>query len=265
MEKIKVFLADWQVLFREGIHFILSGEEDFEVIGESTSGEEALNFIENNPPKVAIFNVDRGKPSGVEIARRIKQNLPSVSIILIMDRYNDEQLFAAIKSGASACLTKDMEPDELLHNIRKVAQGDHPISQALLTPEIASRVVDEFEAFSTIDEEMGNVLAHLLPAEDEILHHIASGSLLEEIGKVLGVNEESIRQHLDVILNKLVTNERSRALIETVQSNLTSALSRVKGGGRPAADYVTREEFLAFKEDLRERFRSLTGELGVKD
>ena len=265
MEKIKVFLADWQVLFREGIHFILSGEEDFEVIGESTSGEEALNFIENNPPKVAIFNVDRGKPSGVEIARRIKQNLPSVSIILIMDRYNDEQLFAAIKSGASACLSKDMEPDELLHSIRKVAQGDHPISQALLTPEIASRVVDEFEAASAIDEEIGNVLAHLLPAEDEILHHISSGSLLEEIGKVLGVNEESIRQHLDVILNKLVTNERSRALIETVQSNLTSALSRVKGGGRPAADYVTREEFNSFKEDLRERFRSFTGELGVKD
>jgi len=260
MEKIKVFLSDWQVLFREGIHFILSGEEDFEVIGESTSNEEALGFIENNPPRVAIFNVNRGKPSGIEITRRIKQNLPSVAIVLIMDSYNDEQLFAAMKSGGSACLSKDMEPEELLHNIRKVAQGEYPISQALLTPEIASRVVGEFEASSAINEEMGNLLARLLPIEAEILHHIAGASLFEEISKVLGVNEESIRQHLDVVLNKLVANERSRALIEVVQNNLTSALSKVKGAGRPAADFITREEFTTFREDLKERFKSLLGE-----
>jgi len=265
LEKVSVFLADWQVLFREGIHFTLSGEEDFEVIGEATNNEEALDFIEKNPPGIAIFNTDRGKPSGIEITRRIKQNQPSIAIILVMDTYNGEQLLSAMKSGASACLSKDMDPDELLNTIRKVAQGANPISQALLEPEIASRIIDEFEAFSQIDEEVGNLLARLLPVEAEILRYIADGRLLEEIAKTQGINEETLRRHLDVILGKLVANDHSREVIEIAQSNLTSIITKIsktKGAGRPSTDYITKDEFDAFKESLRERFKSFTGELG---
>ena len=94
METVSVVLADWQVLFREGIHFTLSGEEDIEVIGEVTNSEEALNFIEANPPNVAILNADRGELSGIDVTGRIKQNLPSVSVILIMDSDSEEQLFS---------------------------------------------------------------------------------------------------------------------------------------------------------------------------
>ena len=81
MEKISVFLADWQVLFREGIHFTLSGEEDIEVIGEATDNEEVLNFIETHPPRVAILNADRSGLTNIGVTRRIKHNFPSVSVI----------------------------------------------------------------------------------------------------------------------------------------------------------------------------------------
>ena len=264
MEKVRVFLTDWQVLFREGIHFTLSGEEDFEVIGEATTNEEALNFIEKNPPEIAILNADRGKPPGIEITRRIKQNMPSVAIILVMDTYNEEQLFSAMKSGASACLSKDMDPEELLNVIRKVVQGENPISQALLGPEIASRIIDEFEAFSQINEEAGHLLARLLPVEADILRHIANGSLLEEMARTLSINEETIRHNLDTILDKLVANDHSRELIETTQSNLTSIISRIsktKGTIKPSVDYITRDEFDSFKESLMERLKSFIGEL----
>ncbi len=97
MEKIKVFLADPQVLFREGIHFTLSGEEDFEVIGEATSNEEAFTFIEANPPGVAILNMKNGKLDGPTVTRRIKRTLPSVSVILVMDSEDEGMLFSAIK------------------------------------------------------------------------------------------------------------------------------------------------------------------------
>ena len=93
MEKVSVFLAEWQVLFREGIHFTLCGEEDIEVIGEAAENEEALNFIEANLPSIAILNADRGEPSGIDVTSRIKQNYPLVSVILIMDSENEEQLF----------------------------------------------------------------------------------------------------------------------------------------------------------------------------
>ena len=264
MDKVRVFLADWQVFFREGIHFILSGEEDFEVIGEATTNEEILYFIERNHPEVAIFNADRGKPSGIEITRRIKQNLQSVAIILVMDSYNDEQLLSAMKSGASACLSKDMDPSELLNTIRKVVQGESPISQALLGPEIASRVIDEFEAFSEINEEVNGLLAILLPVETDILRHIVSGSLLEEISQALGISEETIRHHLDLIRGKLVTNTHNCEVIEAAQSKLTSVVSKIfkgKEAARPAADYITREEFASFKASLMERLKSLFSDL----
>ena len=262
MEKIGVFLADRQVLFREGIHFTLSGEEDFEVTGETTSNEEVLNFIVKDPPRVAILNANQGRPSGIDITRRIKQNLPSVAVILVMDSYNDEQLFSAMKSGASACLSKDTDPDELVNTIRKVVQGDYPVSQALLRPTNASRIVDEFQAFSLINEEVGNLLAHLLPTEAEILRRIAGESPIEEITQALGIGEEAIRYHLNLILSKLVANDHSRKVIEATQSNLLSIISKAKEAGKPVADYITKDEFSSFKETVIERLKFFISELG---
>ena len=262
MEKIGVFLADRQVLFREGIHFTLSGEEDFEVTGETTSNEEVLNFIAKNPPRVAILNANQGRPSGIDITRRIKQNLPSVAVILVMDSYNDEQLFLAMKSGASACLSKDTDPDELVNTIRKVVQGDYPVSQALIRPANASRIVDEFQAFSLINEEVGNLLAHLLPTEAEILRRIAGESPIEEITQTLGISEEAIRHHLNLILSKLVANDHSRKVIEATQSNLLLIISKAKEAGKPVAAYITKDEFSSFKETMIERLKSFISELG---
>jgi len=260
MEKVSVFLADWQVLFREGIHFTLSGEEDIDVIGEATNNEEALNFIERNPPRVAVLNANHSQFTGVNVTRRIKQNLPSVLVILIMDSDDEEQLFLAMKCGASACLTKDADPDELVSLVRKVAQGAYPISEALLKPGIASRVIDEFEDFSLISKEVDNLLARLSPREGEILRHIADGNSIEQVAKALGINEEAIRQDCRLIQTKLVANEHNREVIEVAQSHLPSIISRAKLG-KPAEEYITKDEFTAFKESLRERFKSFIGEL----
>jgi len=161
-----------------------------------------------------------------------------------------------MKSGASACLTKDAKPDELIDIIRNVAQGGQPISEALLRPEIASRVVDEFEAFSSIGKQVGNLLTHLLPTEADILRHIADGSPIKEIASTLGLSEEVIRNHLTFILTKLVANDRSCEVIEAAQKGLPSAISRA---GKPAVEYVTRDEFNEFKEKLMERFKAFTG------
>ena len=260
MEKITVFLADWQVLFREGIHFTLSGEEDIEVTGEATDNEEALTSIETNPPRVAILNADHGKLSGISVTRRIGQNLLSVGVILIMDSDSDEQLFSAMKSGASACLTKDTDPDDLVDIIRKVAQGSQPISEGLLRPSIASRVLDEFEVFSSISEQVGNLLARLSPKEGEILRLIIEGSTVDQVSLRLGINELAIKLQFDLIRTKLVANDHNREVIEAAQKGWPIAL-QASLAGKPAVEYITKDEFTAFKESLRERFKSFVGEL----
>ncbi|MFQ5997030.1 MAG: response regulator [Dehalococcoidales bacterium] len=260
MEKISVFLADWQVLFREGIHFTLSGEEDMEVIGEESENEPALAFIEANPPQVAILNADHDKLSGIEATYRIKQNLPEVSVILIMDSDNEEQLLGAMKSGASACLTKDVDPEVVVNTVRKAAQGSKPVSEAFLRPEIASRVLAEFEAYSSIGEKVAKLLARLTPREIEILRHIAEGSSKEQVAEKLGISEGVISHKLEAILQKMVTNDQKLMMIEAVQSG-PPAISRVSLNGKRAAEYITKEEFDAFKESLKERFQSLIGEI----
>jgi len=258
MEKVKVFLADWQVLFREGIHFTLSGGEDIEVIGEATNNEEALAFIETNPPRVAILNVDHSQPSGIEVTRRLKQSFPSVAVILVMDSESEEQLFSAMKSGASAYLTKDIDPEEMVNIIRKVAQGGYPISERLLRPRLASLVLDEFEAFSIISEQLNNLLARLTPGETEILQRIADRNSIEQVCQAVGISEQAIRYQLDLILSKLVANDHNREVIEAAQSNMVLTIIRQGFRTRQASkpEYVTKDEFTAFKESVGERLKS---------
>ena len=256
MEKISVFLADWQVLFREGIHFTLSGEDDMDVIGEVTNNEEALNFIEANQPKVAILNVNHSKLTGVEVTRRIKASFPSVTVILIMDGEDEEQLYAALKCGASACLTKDIDPDQLVSIIRKVSQGAYPISEVLLRQGFASRVIGEFEAFSLTSKEVDNLMARLSTKEGEILRLIADGNSIEQLARTLNINEEAIRHQLNQILTKLVSNEHNQEVIEAAQGHPPSIFR-----SKSAIEYLTKEEFAAFKEALRECLKSLFGEL----
>jgi DNA-binding NarL/FixJ family response regulator len=261
MEKVKVFISDPQVLFREGIHFILSGEDDFEVIGETTDNEEALATIEANPPNIAILSMKNGRLNGPEVTRRIKRNLPSVAVILVLEKSDDEQLFAAMKSGASACLDKDTDPEFLLDTIRVIAQGSQPIMEALLTSGLAAKALTEFEDLSTLSEQVDNMLARLAPKEAEILGSIAAGNSLEQVTAKLNLNEETVRRNLRMILSKLVANDQARAVIEATQRSLPSIIRATGKLGASATEYVTKAEFNEFKESLMARFKSLTGGL----
>lgn len=261
MEKIKVFLADPQVLFREGIHFTLSGEEDFEVSGEATSNEDAFVAIEANPPTIAILNMKDSILRGPEITCRIKRSFPSVSVILVMDGADEEQLFLAIMCGASACLTKDTDPEYLVNIIREVVQGGQPIIEALLLSGMASKALAEFEALSPLSAQMENIMARLSVRETEILKSIADGSTLEQTAVNLNSDEEAIRKQLGFIIHKLVSNDQARMIIEITQRSLPSMVPGPIAKGRPAAEYVTKEEFNEFKDSLMQRFKSFVGEL----
>jgi DNA-binding NarL/FixJ family response regulator len=261
MEKVKVFLSDPQILFREGIHFILSGEEDFEVTGETTSNEEAFTLIEANPPNIAILSLQDKKSTGTETARRIKRSQPSVSVILTMEKKEDETIFEALKSGASACLTKDSEAEQLLDTIRVVSQGSIPITEELKVPGVAAMVLAEFENLNVFNENMDNLLAHLSQKETQVLDSLADGSGLEQTANKLDINEDAVRRHLRQILNKLVANDQAQMVIEVTQRSLPAIMRAPLKKGVKSGEYVTRAEFNEFKDKLMERLKSFLGEL----
>jgi DNA-binding NarL/FixJ family response regulator len=198
------------------------------------------------------------KTPGPEITCRIRRNLPSVLVILTMDKKEPNKIFEAIKSSASACITKDTEPDHLLDIIKVVAQGSLPLMEELLTPAIANMAITEFAELVEINQQFGNLLAGLSPKEQQILATVTSGCNIEQITAKLDISEEIIRRNIRLIFNKLISNEQTRCVIEAAQRNMSSM---VRPGKSKSSDYVTRTEFNEFKEQLMERFKLLIGHL----
>lgn len=265
MSKIRVFISDWQVLFRQGVHSTLLSTDEFDIVGEDTRSDSALDFIRNNEPAMVIFNANSGSPSGIETAGRIKLNQPGIGILLLMDNYNESQVFDALKTGASDCRSKDMAPDELLSTVRKISRGETPITQALLDPEIARKVNEEFGIFAQLNDECGDMMAPLLPVEEQIIQYIIHGDAPQEIAANIEIAEEDVVRHLHSVHQKLVMNSRSREVLETVQGNVDAMISKISRpgkSGRKTADYITREEFNAFKESLQAHFKSLSANFG---
>jgi DNA-binding NarL/FixJ family response regulator len=261
MKRIKIYLSDPQVLFREGIHFILSGEEDIEVTGESTDNEDAFSHIETNPPNIAILNIQDRKVSGPEITRSIKRKFPSIATILTIEKKDEDELFEMMKSGASAYLIKDADPENLLDIIRVVGQGGSPIMEELLTPGLAKRVLTEFEDIDALKERTDNLMAGLTQRETQVLGGIATGSNAEQVAAKLNIEEDTVRDSLKLILNKLVANDRTRSVIDTVQQGLPSILDGTARAKRLSEEYLTREEFIRFKESLAKRLKNIVGEV----
>jgi DNA-binding NarL/FixJ family response regulator len=258
MRRIKIFLSDPQVLFREGIHFILSGEDDFEVTGEATNNEEAFSYMEANPPNIAILNIRDKKIGGPEMIRRLKRRFPAIAAILTVEEEDEEQLFEVIKSGAAACLTKDIDPEHLLDVIKVVSQGGLPIIEELLKPIMAAKALTEFQEISSLNERMENLMAALTEKETQVLNTIAGGSNLGQTAAKLNTDEETIRTHLKLILNKLVANDQTQAVITAVERNLPTVMS--SRSKKHSEEYLTREEFTKFKESLAKRLKNIVGE-----
>ncbi|MBN2240839.1 MAG: response regulator [Dehalococcoidales bacterium] len=257
MKKITVFLSDWQVLFREGIHFTLSGEEDFIVTGETTTNQDALAFITENPPDIAVVNVNHSDFSGIEFTRRVKQNYPFISVILVMDTDNEEQLYSALKCGAAACIAKDIDPEELVMLIRQITEGVEPIRSSILRPGIAEKILDDFEGYTVLDKEVDNLLAKLTLRERDVLNHIMRGDTIDDMISTFGITRDTAESSLDSIRIKLERNEISSNIVDASQKGLSAVIQRTRRG-KKTDSYISREEFEAFKDSLIEHFRTFS-------
>jgi DNA-binding NarL/FixJ family response regulator len=263
MKKTRVFLSDPQILFREGIHFVLSGEEDFEVIGETTSNEEAIAYIEANPAHVAILSLRDPSLDGLEATRRIRRNLPSVAVVLTMDKTEGRQVLDAIRSGASACLARDADPDHLLDIIRTIARGGSPAGEELLRPEMAQIVLSEFSCVEALNKDLDNLLSSLSPKETQVLSDIAAGQDISQVARRLETDEESVRNSLMIVIAKLMANDQARTVLEAARNLSANGKNRaVKASQR--SEYVTRAEFKDFQETLMAGLRSVIGDQPLK-
>jgi DNA-binding NarL/FixJ family response regulator len=214
---LTVLIVDDQELVRAGFRMILDAEDDIEVAGEATNGQEAVAQAQRLQPDVVLMDVRMPILDGIEATRRLLANGGMDSKVVMLTTFDmDEYVYDALRAGASGFLLKDVPPEQLVAGIRAVAKGD-----ALLAPSVTRRVIEEFvrrppSSVRTLPPE----LTELTPRELEVLKLIARGLSNAEIAKELFVSETTVKTHVAHLLTKLGVRDRVQAVVLAYECGL---------------------------------------------
>lgn len=204
-ERIRVLLADDHPLFRDGLRGMLEAAGDFEVLGEATTGEEAVALTASLRPDVVLMDIKMPDLNGIEATRRTVAADPNVRILMLTMLEDDDSLFAALRAGARGYLLKGARQDEALRAIRAVANGE-----AIFGPRIAERLA---QYFAVPRRPLGAPpFPQLTDREHEILDLMAQGYSNVEIADLLVVSLKTVRNHVTNIFNKLQVADRTQAM-----------------------------------------------------
>ena len=213
-DRIRILIVDDHALFRVGIANILSHEREFDVVGEAAEGRAALEMAGMTSPNVVLMDLSLPAPGGLETTQRIRREYPAVAVIAMAQDEDEESLFASIKAGAAAFVIKDISPDDLIHVIRRVSQGEFLINDKVFSkPAVASRVLKEFRELAVYGQEAQPIFAPLSPREVEILDNIAQGMTNKQVAYALSISEQTVKNHMSSILRKLAVNDRTQAVV----------------------------------------------------
>lgn len=203
-EPIRVFLLDDHELVRRGLHDLLSGEPDIEVVGESGSAVEATRRIPALRPHVAVLDGRLPDGSGIEVCREIRAVDPSIQALILTSYDDDEALFAAIMAGAAGYVLKQIAGNDLIDSIRKVARG-----LSLLDPAVTARVMDRLRNSNPEHA----ALSRLTDQERKVLALIADGLTNRQIGEQMFLAEKTVKNYVSSLLAKLGLERRTQAAV----------------------------------------------------
>ena len=211
-ETISILITDDHALVRQGVRDFLELQPDLNVIGEASSGEEALRLAGELVPDVVLMDLVMPGIGGVEATRLVKQASPHSHIIILTSYHEDEYIFPALRAGATSYVLKDIGPDELAEAIRKAARGE-----SILHPRVAARVVQEMRGAK---RDTPNLFNELSDRELEVLRLIAVGMANAEIAQKLVISEKTVKGHVSNILGKLHMFDRTQAAVLAWQQGL---------------------------------------------
>jgi DNA-binding NarL/FixJ family response regulator len=213
-EPIRVLVVDDHELFRRGLVMLLGVEPGIEVVGEAGDGIAGTNLAASDAPDVVLLDVRMPKRSGVEACLAIKDAVPSAKIIMLTVSDDEADLYQAVKNGASGYLLKDSSLEEVAQAVRVVADG-----QSLISPSMAVKLIGEFKEMSRTErDEVPGI--RLTERELEVLRLVATGSNNREIGRRLFISENTVKNHVRNILEKLQLHSRMEAVMYAVREKL---------------------------------------------
>ena len=212
---IRVFQADDHAIVRDGMRWLLVGEDDIELVGEAAEGRTAVQKIAELKPDIVLLDLQMPVMNGFEAIPLIQQSSPASKIIVITSFNDNEHVFQAIQSGAVGYLLKDTMPQKILQVIRNVAEGN-----VTLDASIAQRVLAYVTKLGKPDKAL--VKNTLTQRESEILKWVAKGETNLEIAQKLFVSERTVRTHVSNILGKLHLANRTQAALYALREGIAS-------------------------------------------
>ncbi|MCU4185682.1 response regulator transcription factor [Acidiferrimicrobium sp. IK] len=213
---IRVLIADDQALFRRGLFVVLGTEDDIEVVAEAENGEEAVARATEHAPDVVLMDVRMPRVTGIEAAGQIRDLLPTTKILMLTVSDEEDDLYEAIKAGANGYLLKEISVEEVAEAIRAVVQG-----QSLISPSMASKLLNEFNALAKKAAQREQFPTPVLTARElEVLKLVARGMSNKEVADRLFISENTVKNHVRNILEKLHLHSRMEAVMYAVRQRL---------------------------------------------
>ncbi|MBI5090034.1 MAG: response regulator transcription factor [Actinobacteria bacterium] len=201
---LRIFLVDDHEVVRRGVRDMLEAEDDFEVVGEAGTVEEALNRIHAVEPDVAVLDVRLPDGSGVELCRELRSTYPSIACLMLTSFDDDEALFEAIVAGAAGYVLKQVKGNDIVNAVRKVGSG-----ASLLDPAMTSRVMERLRSGSNEDPR----LAGLSGQERRILELLADGKSNRQIAAEMFLAEKTVKNYVSNLLSKMGMGRRTEAAV----------------------------------------------------
>jgi DNA-binding NarL/FixJ family response regulator len=206
-EPIRVLVADDHVLYRRGLELVLGQESDITIVGEAGDGVEAIRRTEELLPDVVLMDVRMPRRTGIEACLAIKELAPSTKIIMLTISDEENDLYEAVRAGANGYLIKDVPGEEIVSGLRAVYAG-----QSLISPSMASKLLSEFALMiKKQDERPATPAPRLTERELEVLKLVARGMANKDIARELFISENTVKNHVRNILEKLQLHSRMEA------------------------------------------------------
>ena len=213
MESIRILLADDHAILRHGLRAMLDSTPEFDVVGEATTGEEAVTRSAELRPDVVLMDIQMPDLNGIEATRRVVETDPNAGVVVLTMFRDDDSVFAAMRAGARGYVVKDAGGEEVLRVVRAVANGE-----AHFGPEIAKRLMSFFSAPRPAPA--SEVFPELTAREHEVLDLIARGLSNTEISRRFFLSPKTVRNHISNIFTKLRVADRAEAIVRAREAGL---------------------------------------------
>jgi DNA-binding NarL/FixJ family response regulator len=213
MDKLRILIAEDSAPFRQGLRGLLQSVDSLEVVGEATSGQEAIQLAGQLQPDIVLMDLQMPGLNGIEATRQIVYTSPHISILMLTMFEDDESVFAALRAGARGYLLKGTLKAEIVRTIQGVASGE-----AIFGPTIARRLMQYFSAPRPTAPPQA--FPELTEREREILDLIAQHHTNVEIAERLSLAPKTVRNHVSNIFTKLQVIDRAQAIIRAREAGL---------------------------------------------